>query len=155
MENDTLITNEAKGAATWLAGRWAAKEAARKAWGAAILSWKDVRVELDTGLSPPGTSKPVRIVCQPYHTQDSPDFDESEHQLNLRQEGRLSVSHDGDYCVATVIAEPLNEELLSVFQNRTAIVNKMKESGWTGRKGYHDAVQDEAANHETSGNKVD
>lgn len=120
--------SEAWKAASWLAGRWAAKEAARKAWGASLLSWKDVRVETDEGA--PGVinaSRPVKIVCQP---SPSPgiDFGESGDQKALRQEGRLSISHDGEYCVATVIAEPLSEELMSVFQNRTTITAaRMKE----------------------------
>lgn len=29
----------------WLGGRWAAKEAAKKAWGASLLSFKDLRIE--------------------------------------------------------------------------------------------------------------
>lgn len=121
--------SEADRAASWLAGRWTAKEAAKKAWGASILSWKDVRVELDQGFHMPDTSRPVKIVCQPSPLKEI-DFGESQHQLNLQQEGRLSISHDGEYCIATVIAEPLNEELLSVFKNRALIINEWKENGW-------------------------
>lgn len=126
IELSTRLESEAWKAATWLAGRWAAKEAARKAWGASLISWKDVRVETDERA--PGVidaSRPVKIVCQP-----SPDtsFDESEEQQALRQEGRLSISHDGEYCVATVMAEPLSEELISVFRNRTIVTGvRMKE----------------------------
>ena len=36
--------------------------------------------------------------------------------MALRQEGALSISHDGDYVVATVIAEPLKAELRQSFK---------------------------------------
>lgn len=126
-EPSAKTKSEAWKAAVWLAGRWAAKEAAKKAWGAALIGWKDVRVEIDEAA--PGTigaSKPVKIVCQP-SPNPGIDFGESEHQQALRQEGRLSISHDGEYCVATVIAEPLSEELMSLFWNRATVMAARSE----------------------------
>lgn len=77
--------------ARWLAGRFAAKEAARKAApaGAASLGWKDVIVrvgEVDKG---------------------RPEIVYLDHLGGESCEGRvgkLSISHDGDYVVATVLA---------------------------------------------------
>ena len=83
--------------ANWIAGRWAAKEAAKKAWGASRISFKDLRVEPN-----PNTGQPV-IVCNPSSAgvQDSTE-----------QEALLSISHDGEYAVATVIAQPLHTNIL-------------------------------------------
>lgn len=66
--------------ARWLAGRFAAKEAARKATpgGAGEVSWKDVRVQVAEA------GKPGMEVCG--------------------REARVSISHDADYVVATVLA---------------------------------------------------
>lgn len=95
----------------WLAGRFAAKEAARKAApdGAASLGWKDVEVRVprdnhvegkgqvdgdDVGEFVPeeGTSRRPEIVFLG-GGGDRPD-----------RLGRLSISHDGEYVVATVLA---------------------------------------------------
>ncbi|CAI7658535.1 unnamed protein product [Penicillium glandicola] len=72
----------------WLAGRFAAKEAARKAApsGAASIGWKDVmvRVQEDGGRFGEGNAL---------------DGDASEGRV-----AKLSISHDGEYVVATVLA---------------------------------------------------
>ncbi|KAL4976584.1 4'-phosphopantetheinyl transferase superfamily [Aspergillus desertorum] len=77
--------------ARWLAGRFAAKEAARKAarGGAKGLGWKDVvvRVAYDDAEGRP----------------DVVLFDRGEDGGRGRV-GRLSISHDGEYVVATVLA---------------------------------------------------
>ncbi|PGH06812.1 hypothetical protein AJ79_06455 [Helicocarpus griseus UAMH5409] len=75
--------------ARWLAGRFAAKEAARKAapGGASTISWKDVMVSIDRD----GGSKKPEIV----YLKDGGACGEL---------GKLSISHDGDYVVATVLA---------------------------------------------------
>ncbi|GIK07846.1 hypothetical protein Aspvir_003515 [Aspergillus viridinutans] len=78
--------------ACWLAGRFAAKEAARKAApaGAASLGWKDVIVrvgEADKG-------RPDIVYLDPLGGGGS-----GEGRI-----GKLSISHDGDYVVATVLA---------------------------------------------------
>lgn len=74
--------------ARWLAGRFAAKEAARKAapGGASSLSWKDVMVRVEDG----GQGKPEIV-----YLRDGGQRGEA---------GKLSISHDGDYVVATVLA---------------------------------------------------
>jgi holo-[acyl-carrier protein] synthase len=82
-------------ASSWLAGRWAAKEAARKAWGAQTLGFKDVRVEICEGGE-------VQIVCRGLKTSAVGQPPEEAEQV-----GRLSISHDGEYAVAMVIATPL------------------------------------------------
>lgn len=122
-----IIKQQAHTAARWLAGRWAAKEAAKKAWGAGLLGWKDVRVEIaHGGQSTACGSSPVRIICQPYSEPDD-QFGEIQEEVHLHQEGILSISHDGEYCVATVIAEPLEEQLLATFENRARIVRDRME----------------------------
>jgi holo-[acyl-carrier protein] synthase len=80
---------------TWLAGRWAAKEAAKKAWGAQTLGFKDVRVEACKGGE-------VQVVCYGWRTLAVGQLPERAEQV-----GRLSISHDGEYAVATVMATPL------------------------------------------------
>ncbi|RAQ47648.1 phosphopantetheinyl transferase PptB [Aspergillus flavus] len=72
--------------ARWLAGRFAAKEAARKAApnGAASLGWKDVMVRV----SETDRGRP-EVVYMDGETA---------------RIGKLSISHDGDYVVATVLA---------------------------------------------------
>ncbi|KAK5093948.1 hypothetical protein LTR70_004474 [Exophiala xenobiotica] len=112
----------------YLAGRWAAKEAARKAWGAHLLGFKDVRVAFDMPNSPGDphdrnsnheTAWPgVKIVCEPYYGMYG--VNRGAIDAGPRQEGRLSISHDGDYVVATVIAEPLNEQMRNVFKGRAS-----------------------------------
>ncbi|EEP77810.1 predicted protein [Uncinocarpus reesii 1704] len=74
--------------ARWLAGRFAAKEAARKAapGGAASVSWKEAIVINEAG----GNGKPEVVYLK--------KGDE------VGQAGKLSISHDGEYVVATVIA---------------------------------------------------
>ena len=72
----------------WLGGRFAAKEAARKAMGATKLGWKDVRVEVEEGSGQP------QIVCA---TRNETGED-------LEHEAKLSISHDGDYAIAMVLA---------------------------------------------------
>lgn len=148
------IQRDANNAARWLAGRWAAKEAAMKAWGAGLLSWKDVRVVIDTDApsAHDNTSRPVKIVCQPNQGKGD-DFGEMEEELRLRQDARLSISHDGEYCVATVIAEPLSEGLLAVFMNRARAVKERQESGWRRRDEgvQREVTRDEAIQDKTSG----
>lgn len=74
--------------ARWLAGRFAAKEAARKAapGGAASISWKDVMVYVDAEAN----GKPGIV-----YIKDGGKIGEA---------GKLSISHDEDYVVATVLA---------------------------------------------------
>ncbi|KAL4952417.1 hypothetical protein BDW69DRAFT_167785 [Aspergillus filifer] len=93
--------------ARWLAGRFAAKEAGRKAakGGAGRVSWKDVVVRVpqssdtdghgenegaDVGGGDDGVSKRPEVIL----------FD----QCPEGRIARLSISHDGEYVVATVLA---------------------------------------------------
>ena len=57
---ETRNQHDLQNLANFLAGRWAAKEAAQKAWGANLLSWKDLRVEYKED-----TQSPC-IICNPW-----------------------------------------------------------------------------------------
>ncbi|KAJ5156781.1 hypothetical protein N7492_009584 [Penicillium capsulatum] len=85
----------------WLAGRFAAKEAARKAapFGAASIGWKDVIVHVqDVGEASPTNPETAEGVSRRPEIVYLGDGDER------GRVGRLSISHDGDYVVATVLA---------------------------------------------------
>ncbi|KAK2811645.1 hypothetical protein FQN50_001987 [Emmonsiellopsis sp. PD_5] len=90
--NNGGVDNSAE-IARWLAGRFAAKEAARKAapGGAAAIGWKEVMVRVDREGSEGKGSKRPEIV----YLKDGGRRGEV---------GRLSISHDGEYVVATVLA---------------------------------------------------
>ncbi|KAJ5580017.1 uncharacterized protein N7459_006002 [Penicillium hispanicum] len=83
----------------WLAGRFAAKEAARKAApdGAASIGWKDVMVQIQkdgrADVHGEGVSRRPEIVYMGREEDGSPG-----------RVARLSISHDGEYVVATVLA---------------------------------------------------
>lgn len=125
---DRLDTISSGRIRNFLAGRWAAKEAARKAWDAHLLGFKDVRVDFDLADRPGDphdrnsnhdTAMPgVKIVCEPYY--GAYGINKGAIDAAPRQEGRLSISHDGDYVVATVIAEPLSEQMRNVFKGRSS-----------------------------------
>ncbi|RDW67165.1 holo-ACP synthase [Aspergillus mulundensis] len=88
IEAKATVTSEM---ARWLAGRFAAKEAGRKAarGGAKAVGWKDVVVRVSDGAA---EGRPDIVL-----------FDDSEDGGRGRI-GRLSISHDGEYVVATVLA---------------------------------------------------
>ena len=90
--------------ANFLAGRWAAKEAAQKAWGANLVSWKDLRIEYKED-----TQSPC-IICNPWP---------SNLKSSIEQEALLSISHDGAYTVASVIATPLEPVILAELRRKT------------------------------------
>lgn len=74
--------------ARWLAGRFAAKEALRKAVGPSLVTWKRCMVQVLDG------GRPQMLFWS--------------HATNPGQIARLSISHDGDYVCATVLApEPI------------------------------------------------
>lgn len=81
--------------ARWLAGRFAAKEAARKAapGGAANVGWKDVVVR--TGGERGGSGGVASERPEVIYLKDGGCVGEV---------GKLSISHDGEYVVATVLA---------------------------------------------------
>lgn len=80
----------------WLGGRFAAKEAARKAMGASALGWKDVRVDVRNGSGQP------YIIYKLRNTNNQ----------DIEHEASLSISHDGDYVVATVLAAAISDIVL-------------------------------------------
>lgn len=80
----------------WLAGRFAAKEAARKAapGGAASISWKNVVIRAQDGI---GNREDASAIPQIVYWPNGNDG-------NPGQTAQLSISHDGEYAVATVLA---------------------------------------------------
>lgn len=76
-----------------IAGRWAAKEAAKKAWGADIINWKDLYIGME------GEDRNRSYIAV------------SPSGIDREQQGRLTISHDGDYATATVLAECLVSDI--------------------------------------------
>ena len=97
--SEVLIESKRRHVATWIAGRWAAKEAAKKAWDATLLSFRDLRVETEVGGA-------VHIICDTAIRTD----DDFNHQVT-EQVAQVSISHDGDYTIAAVIATPLHQDI--------------------------------------------
>jgi holo-[acyl-carrier protein] synthase len=94
----------------WLGGRLAAKEAAKKAWGASLVGFKDLRIKVPKGEAP-------YIVCAPF----AKDFGS---HIDVEQAARLTIAHDGDYAIATVLAAPLHETILAELGRRKAEAEK-------------------------------
>lgn len=110
--------------ARWLAGRFAAKEAARKAapGGAASVGWKDVVViredegtgssesimaELESKVGSKGRNKTsVERIREMRRERESgrPGIVYLDANGGPGKMGKLSISHDGEYVVATVLA---------------------------------------------------
>jgi phosphopantetheine--protein transferase-like protein len=83
-----------------LAGRFAAKEAAIKAWGQAV-SWQNIII------SSTHAGKPsIAIQCRTTSAGET---------TGIRQHGAVSISHDGEYCHATVLGDHLDEELFQML----------------------------------------
>lgn len=94
----------------WLAGRFAAKEAAKKAapLGAAGVGWKDVLVRVsrddeDSSGVASGSGRPEIVYLDRPVTGDA-QWDQAAARGARGRVGKLSISHDGDYVVATVLA---------------------------------------------------
>lgn len=98
---ETSTDHERQCIASWLAGRWAAKEAGKKAWGAHVVGFRDLRVEV----APEGNGR-VELVCSAFASTK-----EVKGKEPLEQVAQLSISHDGDFAVATVLATPLHPEV--------------------------------------------
>ncbi|KIW32807.1 uncharacterized protein PV07_04327 [Cladophialophora immunda] len=106
--------------AAWIAGRWASKEAAKKAWNASLLSFRDLRVGIesdgavhvvcDTRLTTPTTSD---------HSIPSTSTSTTPSEVT-EQTAQLSISHDGDYAIATVLATPLHPDISAELGRRKA-----------------------------------
>lgn len=105
---ELLVESQRRNVATWLAGRWAAKEAAKKAWDAALLSFRDLRVETEIGGA-------VHIICDTGLPPASVPDDQITEQV-----AQLSISHDGDYTIAAVIATPLHQDIQAELDARRA-----------------------------------
>ncbi|KAH0836974.1 hypothetical protein AYO21_01722 [Fonsecaea monophora] len=98
----------------WIAGRWASKEAAKKAWDASLLSFRDLRV----GIESDGA---VHVVCdtRPEAPATTATSDDSTIKVT-EQVAQLSISHDGEYAIATVLATPLHPDISAELGRRKA-----------------------------------
>lgn len=110
-DHDRLRTQQV---AAWIAGRWAAKEAAKKAWDASLLSFRDLRVEADSHGA-------VHIVCGTHLTTSTLSKHSASSPSHFTEQvAQLSISHDGDYTIATVLATPLHPDITAELQRRKA-----------------------------------
>lgn len=109
-------------ASQYLAGRWAAKEAAKKTWGPDWIGWQDLSLLMPTKGHPGMTVRLSPVMSVATRSKLAPDVAKE----GLVQLGALSISHDGDYCIATVIAEPLNHEL-SVYYQGCENIQQMRD----------------------------
>lgn len=76
--------------------RFAAKEAAMKALSPRRIKWHQAEV-----LLLPGQKKPLLVI----HDAPSTGTDDAAHEQNIRKRAaQLSISHDGEYAIATVVA---------------------------------------------------
>lgn len=108
---DSQAPNRQAKICQWFGGRWAAKEAARKAWGATLVGAKDLKVEIRAkDEENPGH---VQIVCAPEQLT-------GEERESVEQVAELSISHDGEYAIAIVVASPLHESIKAVLGERKA-----------------------------------
>lgn len=103
-----------RGMGEFITGRWAAKEAAKKAWGANILSWKHLEIIGARGANP-------YIVCDTGVQADNPSTVTS-------QEGQCTISHDGGYIIATVLAETLHADIVTELKRQKAEAKANVES---------------------------
>ncbi|KIW91789.1 uncharacterized protein Z519_07759 [Cladophialophora bantiana CBS 173.52] len=124
---DALDQFARKQVAAWIAGRWASKEAAKKAWDASLLSFRDLRV----GIESDGA---VHVICDTRLTDlDSTTSDHSTTSPSrvTEQIAQLSISHDGDYAIATVLATPLHPDISAELGRRKAEAEaKVKKDHW-------------------------
>lgn len=104
----------------WLGGRWAVKEAARKAVGAARCGWKDVWVKVEEGGRVECVVRVRRKNVEPVDTgrgilekEDATLNSEQRKEPEMGEEwkgedegriARCSISHDGEYVTAVVLA---------------------------------------------------
>lgn len=109
-DGQPLMTRD--GIASWLAGRWAAKEAAKKAWGPRLLSFRDLRVEVTE-------SGEIEIVCSPHSASEALPG-----RNVLEQAARLSISHDGEYAIAIVLASPLHPDIETELNRQARIAER-------------------------------
>ncbi|KAJ5815786.1 hypothetical protein N7447_008019 [Penicillium robsamsonii] len=79
--------------------RFAAKEAAMKALSPHRLGWHQAEV-----LTVHGKKKPVLVLHAPLPATSDTSKEDGDQPLLKAQEAQLSISHDGDYATATVLA---------------------------------------------------
>lgn len=99
--------------ARWLAGRFAAKEAARKAapGGAITVGWKDVEIRVSgeeeeaENVVPQERGDRGRVGRRRAESESGrPEIVYLDPEGGPGRVGKLSISHDGEYVVATVLA---------------------------------------------------
>ena len=99
--------------ARWLAGRFAAKEAARKAapGGAITVGWKDVEIRVSgeeeeaENVVPQERGDRGRVGRRRAESESGrPEIVYLDPEGRPGRVGKLSISHDGEYVVATVLA---------------------------------------------------
>ena len=105
--NTNLSANTYNSVSHVLAGRWAAKEAAKKAWGATLVAFSDLTVHHEED-----GSGQLKV------TINVGGKDEQDQWKILGQDARLSISHEGDYAVATVLAQELHPDILQRLKDR-------------------------------------
>ncbi|KAI9795008.1 MAG: hypothetical protein M1816_000028 [Peltula sp. TS41687] len=87
----------------WLAGRFAAKEATKKAYASRQLSWREICVRTSS------SGRPFVIISSPAEPARSPVLERIEDERQeqetdiISQVARLSISHDGEYAMAMVM----------------------------------------------------
>jgi phosphopantetheinyl transferase (holo-ACP synthase) len=100
----------------YFGGRWAAKEAAKKAWGANLIAWRQLEV-----VTQRFTQGKERDPTEPwmYITVDSTMGEEGGEPPKFVQQGMVSVAHDDLYATATVLTEELYGELREELKHTT------------------------------------
>lgn len=99
-------TGVQRGMAEFITGRWAAKEAAKKAWGAGFITWKHLEIIGGRGANP-------YIVCDT-------GVQSNNSSTVTSQEGQCSISHDFGYAIATVLAETLHADIVTELKRQKA-----------------------------------
>ena len=99
--------------AAWIGGRWAAKEAAKKAWDASLLSFRDLRVET-------WSDGAVQIICDTQAALRTTVNPALFTKRMTEQVAQLTISHDGEYTIATVLATSLHPDIKAELARRKA-----------------------------------
>jgi phosphopantetheine--protein transferase-like protein len=102
----TIDPRLAHGIACHVAGLWAAKEAAKKAWGADLLSFRQMKIWKDDFGMP-------RIRC--FLPEDGVERFLKNKGRITSQEAAVSISHDGDFTIAVVMAKTLHPQMREAF----------------------------------------
>jgi holo-[acyl-carrier protein] synthase len=92
---------EASSFEAWMAGRWAVKEAAIKAYGWRRLYLRDVVVLEGKARADGGRGAPVAFVAP---VKDAKDAREVDGEDEIWEEVKVSISHDGEFATAVCMA---------------------------------------------------